>query len=238
MVNIASNLEAIQERIARAAERSGRSADTVPLIGMTKTVATQHIREAVRLGVMHLGENKVQEAETKFGEAEQSEHGGVPRTGVTLHLIGSLQRNKAQRAVALFDCIHSVDRLELAESLDVWAHHRSRGPLPVLLQVNLTGEATKSGVSKEELPRLAAGLTRCPNLSGAGLMTISRLGAEEAELRRTFSMLCGLLEDLRHAYPGDWTHLSMGMSDDYEYAIQEGATMVRLGRAIFGERKA
>ena len=231
--SIASNLQAVRERIARAAERSGRAAEGVTLIAVTKSVSLERVLEAVSAGVTHLGENKVQEAEAKFGESRAE----LLQLGITLHMIGSLQRNKAARAAALFDYVHSVDRVELVTALDKAAVERSGGPLPVLLQVNLTGESTKSGVSPEELPVLADALAGRHGLRGVGLMTIARLGAGEGELRRTFAALREMLYGLRNSAPGDWRHLSMGMTDDYEYAIEEGATMLRIGRAIFGERK-
>jgi pyridoxal phosphate enzyme (YggS family) len=151
-------------------------------------------------------------------------------------MIGTLQRNKAREAVRFFDIVHSVDRPELAQALE---HALSEEPtarkLPVLLQVNSTAEPTKSGVSPEALQDLAAALSRCPHLQPAGLMTIARLGADEVELRGTFSLMRRLLEGLQPSFP-TMQHLSMGMTDDYEIAIEEGATMVRIGRAIFGER--
>lgn len=237
MGDIEANLEGVRERIARAAERSGRTTDAITLIGVTKTIQANRIAEAVGAGLTHLGENRVQEAEAKFGGLADSAEGVLPREDITLHLIGSLQRNKARRTASLFDVVHSVDRLEIAADLDKWAHERTRRPLPVLLQVNLTEETSKSGVPRQDLSRLADALASCPNLLGIGLMTIARLGADEIELRQTFSTLRRLLEELRQSCPGEWTHLSMGMSDDYEYAIEEGSTMVRIGRAIFGERE-
>jgi PLP dependent protein len=249
---ISSNLQSIHERIARAAERSGRSAGDVTLIAVSKSVPVQRIVEAIEAGITHFGENRVQEAEAKFatrferagagaaptGHSEPPPRGTVPRESISLHMIGGLQRNKAYRAASLFDWVHSVDRPELVAALDKAAGSERPGgaPLPVLLQVNLTGEATKSGVPAGDLPRLADALAGCTHLRGVGLMTIARMGAPEAELRRTFGTLRRLLEDLRRTHPGEWRHLSMGMSDDFEAAIEEGATMVRLGRAVFGER--
>jgi PLP dependent protein len=226
---VAANLERVNERIARAAERSGRTASDVTLVAVTKTVPPERILEAVEAGITHLGENRVQEADAKYGEG-----GPIPRAGLTLHMIGTLQRNKARRAAALFDWVQLVDRPELAAALDSAAHR----PLPVLLEVNLTGEASKSGAAPADLLALADAVAGCANLRPLGLMTIARLDAPEAELRRTFAGLRGLLERLQTSHPGGWRHLSMGMTGDYETAIEEGATIVRLGRAIFGERPA
>ncbi len=224
---IAANLERVSERIARAAERSGRTASDVTLVAVTKTVTPERIMEAIAAGITHLGENRVREAEARFAPG-----GPVPRAGMTLHMIGTLQRNKARRAAALFDWVHTVDRPELARAI----HAAASATLPVLLEVNMTGEPSKSGVAPGDLSALADALAACAHLRPLGLMTIARLGAPEAELRRTFAGLRDLLERLRTDHPGEWRHLSMGMTDDYEIAIEEGATIVRLGRALFGER--
>jgi pyridoxal phosphate enzyme (YggS family) len=228
----------VRERIALAAERSSRNADAVTLITVTKSVQVERIREAIAAGATHLGENRVQEAQAKFAKPGTQIADGIGMDNLTLHMIGSLQRNKAHDAAALFDWIHSTDSSQLLAALDKASQDTRAGkPLPVLLQANLTGEPTKSGVGAGALSTLAAALAGCQNLVGAGLMTIARLGADEIELHNTFAKLRRLLDELRATHPGDWQHLSMGMSNDYEIAIQEGATMVRLGRAIFGERK-
>ncbi len=238
MGEIATNLRRIRENIASATERSGRDESDVTLIAVTKTVPVERIREVIAAGVTHLGENKVQEAEIKFVGRGTSIADKMSMDGIMLHMIGSLQRNKVHDAAALFDWVHSVDRPQLVAALDkAAADERGGQPLSVLLEVNLTGEPTKSGVSAEELPKLADMLASCEHLRGMGLMTIARQGASQAELHDTFGKLRQLLSSLRHTHPGDWQHLSMGMSGDYEVAIEEGATMVRLGRAVFGERK-
>jgi pyridoxal phosphate enzyme (YggS family) len=213
--------------------------EDVALVVVTKTVPVERIREAVEAGVTHIGENRVQEAEAKF-VAHGSAHaeGKVGRQGLTLHMIGSLQRNKAKRAAELFDWVQSVDRVELLPVLDRAACELGRGALPLLLEVNTTSEPAKSGVAPADLAALVGALAGYEHLRGMGLMTVARLGAGEAELRDTFRNLRRLLEGLRetHGAAGEWKHLSMGMSDDYEIAIEEGSTMVRLGRAVFGER--
>jgi PLP dependent protein len=234
--SIAANLERVKERMALAAGRTGRSVGDVTLVAVTKMVSVERILEAVKAGIVHFGENRVQEALAKYGKRDGAGEGLVPRDGISLHMIGTLQGNKARPAAAHFDWVQSVDRPELAEALERAAAQVRHEPLPVLIEVKLTAEASKSGVSAEELPRLADKVASCPHLRACGLMTIARLGASEVELRGTFATLRGLLEKVRSAHPGDWSHLSMGMSDDYEYAIEEGATMVRLGRALFGER--
>ncbi len=234
-------LDLVRERMARAAERSGRALSDVTLVAVTKTIGVEGIKAAIEAGAVDLGENRVQEAEAKFEEAGVVgiDTDKVSRVGITLHMIGGLQRNKARRAVELFDWIQSVDRAELLSALEKAKVERGISePLPVLLEVNTTGEDAKSGIAPAELPRLADALANCPHLRGMGLMTIARLGADERELRGTFASLRRLLDALKESHPGEghWKHLSMGMSDDYECAIEEGATMVRLGRAIFGAR--
>jgi pyridoxal phosphate enzyme (YggS family) len=236
-MSIAGNLDIIREKIDRAAQRSGRSSAHVTLLAVSKTVQVPQIAEAIAAGVTHLGENRVQEALEKYSLRGAPEAGNIAREGITLHMIGTLQRNKARRAVALFDWVQSLDRAELARDLERAAQVQNVVSLPVLIEVNLTGEAGKSGIAREGLPALAGAVSACPHLSCEGLMTIARLGASEPELRRNFATLRSLLEEMRASYPGRWHHLSMGMSDDYELAIEEGATIVRIGRAIFGERK-
>ena len=240
-MTIAGNLSTIREKIERAAACAGRSADDITLVAVSKTVPVTAIQSAISAGITHLGENRVQEAYEKFALPGEVDEGKIGKGGITLHMIGTLQRNKANRAAALFDYVQSVDRAELALSLEkAAAEGRGGRPLPVLLEVNLTGEASKSGISPQELPALADIVSGCSHLSGMGLMTIARQGAGEKELRATFSTLRNLLITLRAYYPltDRWQHLSMGMSDDYELAIEEGATIIRLGRAIFGERNS
>ncbi len=233
---IASNIEWARERIERAAIRSGRSAEAVTLIAAGKAQPVESIMAACEAGLSHFGENRVQEAISKFAEHKETGGEGVPREGITLHLIGSLQRNKTRAAARHFDCIQSVDRISLVQTLDAAVREAGGTPMPVLLEVNLTGEASKAGVQPADLPRLAESLAGCAHLHGVGLMTIARLGAGAGELHETFAALRRLLDELRSRQPGDWRHLSMGMSDDFETAIEEGATMVRLGRALFGQR--
>jgi pyridoxal phosphate enzyme (YggS family) len=236
-MSIAGNLDHIREKIQRAAEHSGRSGADITLIAVSKTVPVGRIQEAISAGVSQFGENRVQEATEKFARPNFPEPDKVTRAQIILHMIGTLQRNKARKAALLFDWLHSLDRPDLAFDLDRAVGDFRTSPLPVLIEVNLTGEPSKSGISQSDLTRLADALAACHHLHASGLMTIARQDADETELRHTFSTLRSLLENLRTSHPGSWQHLSMGMSDDYEIAIQEGATMVRLGRAIFGERE-
>jgi PLP dependent protein len=218
--DIRANLEAVHERVARACDRAGRKPDDVLLIAVSKTVEIERIRLAVTAGVRALGENRVQEAKEKVA--------GLGRP-VPWHLIGSLQTNKARDAVELFDWIHSVDREELARELDRRAHQRERR-VKILVQVNVGEEPQKGGVHPAELKGLLESLTALPNLEVRGLMCIPP-AAETADASRPWFKR---LRELRDA--AGLEHCSMGMSGDFEVAIEEGATMVRVGTAIFGPR--
>ena len=222
MLDIRANLGRVQEAVARACARAGRSPDHVLLIAVSKTIDAERIRLAVAAGVAALGENRVQEAREKV------EAIGRP---VPWHLIGGLQTNKAKDAVRLFDWIHSVDRLELARELSRRAHGAER-TVDILLQVNLGDEPQKGGVVPAELKRLRDAVAGLPALRVRGLMAIPPAAAAPEETRPHFRTLRELRDGL------GLEHLSMGMSADYEVAIEEGATMVRVGTAIFGQRQA
>jgi pyridoxal phosphate enzyme (YggS family) len=187
------------------------------------------VEMAFRLGVTDFGENRVQEAQPKIAEFHPQ--------GLRWHMIGHVQSNKAGRVVSSFDCVQSVDSLHLAQLLDRYAAQHKRR-LPVLLQVNISGEESKEGMAPTEAPILARQIVAFPHLDVQGLMTIAPL-VEDAELvRPVFRGLRELRDQLRDKVPDcSWDHLSMGMTDDYCVAIEEGATIVRIGRAIFGERK-
>jgi pyridoxal phosphate enzyme (YggS family) len=217
----------VLERIDEAARRSGRKADDVRLVAVSKTVGPERLRAAVAAGLDLLGENRVQEALGKVGE--------VP--GAAWHLIGPLQANKAHKAVAAFSMIETVDSAALATRLDrIAAELRPGRPLPVLLQVNVDVDPAKAGFPPDELPGIVPGILGLPNLEVRGLMTVGRLAADAEAARPTFVALRRLSEALRREEPTLGSELSMGMSDDYPVAIEEGATLVRVGRAIFGER--
>jgi len=220
MLDIRANLGRVQEAIARACERAGRSPDHVLLIAVSKTMDVERVRLAIEAGVAALGENRVQEAKEKIAAL------GHP---VPWHLIGSLQTNKARDAARLFDWIHSVDRVELARELSRRAHSAERG-LNVLLQVNLGDEPQKGGVAPAELKHLCETVSGLPGLRVRGLMAIPPAAADPEHTRPHFRRLRELRDEL------GLEHCSMGMSADYEVAVEEGATMVRVGTAIFGER--
>jgi pyridoxal phosphate enzyme (YggS family) len=230
---MAERLAEVRRRIETAALRSDRAPEDVTLIAVSKTHPARVVRHAIEAGAKDLGENRVQEADEKIGELGRE-------GGARWHLIGHLQANKARRAVKLFDLIHSVDSVSLARRLDRLCEEAGRESLPVLVQVDLAGEATKSGIGEASLPELIAAIKACERLRLAGLMTLPPF-FEDAELARPFFRRLRELRD-RHRDAGDFGaargELSMGMSNDYEVAIEEGATMVRVGTAIFGERHA
>jgi pyridoxal phosphate enzyme (YggS family) len=223
-------LDEVRLRIAASAQLSGRQPEEIKLIAVSKTHPAEVLRRAIEAGVADLGENRVQEAEGKIE--------GIGRTRARWHLIGHLQSNKARRAVSLFDLIHSLDSVELAQRLDRLCSEEGRSRLPVLIQVDLGGEETKAGASESELSEIVERVAACEHLSLTGLMTLPPF-FEDAERVRPFFRR---LRELRDRYKarghfGDASgELSMGMSNDFEVAIEEGATMVRVGTAIFGER--
>jgi len=220
-VDIAANIREVQKRIARACERSRRSPGDITLVVVTKEVGVSAIRAAFDCGIRDFGENRVQEAEDKIVQLSDI------RSEVTWHMVGHLQSNKARTAVDLFDIIHSVDSVRLTEVLS----RRVEKAFPVLLQVNVSGEATKSGFTVNEVGMAVEEIRRLPNLKVVGLMTIAPLAVDPEEVRPVFRKLRELRDYLGLG------HLSMGMTDDFEVAIEEGASMIRIGRAIFGERR-
>jgi len=217
----------VLERIADAAERAGRDPAGVTLVAVSKTVPPERLRAAVAAGLTILGENRVQEAEAKADHV----------AGATWHLVGPLQSNKARRAARLFDVIESLDTVDLAERLDRIVGEVARAArLAVLVQVNVDGDPSKAGVAPDRVAPMLGELARLDRLDVRGLMTVGRLVTDPEEARPTFRALRQLSERLRAAGEPVGPDLSMGMSDDFEVAVEEGATMVRVGRALFGER--
>lgn len=224
---IARNLAEVRRRLAAAARRAGRDPAQVRLVAVSKTVPPQKIREALAAGQLLFGENYLQEARPKI-EALGSQ--------VEWHFIGHLQSNKAKGAVALFELIHGVDRLKLARALDSAA--ASLGVVQkVLLQINLAGEASKSGGAPENAPELLRELGRLPHLQVLGLMTLPPWFADPEAVRPYFRALRELRDRLEASWSRPLPELSMGMSGDFEVAVEEGATLVRVGTAIFGSRR-
>jgi pyridoxal phosphate enzyme (YggS family) len=224
---LAAARAAVLGRIGAACARAGRTAREVTLVAVGKTVPPERLRAAVAAGHDVLGENRVQEAAAKIPL--------VP--GPRWHMVGHLQANKARRAVELFDVLEAVDSLELARRLDrLAAELRPASPLPILLEVNVAQDPAKAGFGPAEAAAALPELLDLENLAVGGLMTIGPLVADAEEARPTFAALRELAETLRAAHPTLGPELSMGMTDDFEVAIEEGATIVRVGRALFGER--
>ncbi len=222
MADIGENVARVRERIADAARRSGRRPEDVTLVAVTKTVAPDRIREAMEYGLRIFGENRVQEARAK-----------IPLiTGASWHLIGHLQRNKVKEALRLFDMIHSIDGLLLAEELSRRAE--AGHPIDVLIEVNVSREPQKHGVAPEETAALVGRVARLAGLRLRGLMAMAPVVARPEDARPFFRALRELRDRVRDGVPdAALDDLSMGMTDDFEVAIEEGATMVRIGRALF-----
>ena len=227
VAGLAAARAAVLTRIAAACARSGREAREVTLVAVSKTVDPARLRAAVAAGHEVLAENRVQEAAAK-----------VPLVpGARWHLVGPLQANKARRAIELFEMLEAVDTVELAARLArIAGEVRPGRPLPVLLEVNVDADPAKAGFPPDSIAGALPELLALPDLDVRGLMTIGRLVAEPEEARPTFSALRRLAGELRATHPGLGPELSMGMSDDFEVAVEEGATIVRVGRALFGER--
>jgi len=217
---IEQNVRDLQQRIASACAGAGRSPDEVTLVAVSKTVQASAIEAAFNAGIRHFGESRVQEAKTKIEQLQRL------KPDINWHMVGHLQTNKAKTAAVIFDIIHSVDSLKLAEALNNCSPRR----LPILVQVNVSAEATKGGFMLSEVQETVKQMRRLPNLDIQGLMTIAPWVDNAEEVRPVFRRLRQLRDAL------GLKHLSMGMSDDFEVAIEEGATLVRIGRAIFGER--
>ncbi|HEV8402114.1 MAG TPA: YggS family pyridoxal phosphate-dependent enzyme [Candidatus Limnocylindrales bacterium] len=219
--------EHVLARIADACARAGRATAEVSLVAVSKTVAAEALRDAVAAGLDRLGENRVQEGASKAPE--------VP--GARWELIGPLQSNKARRALEVFDAIQTVHTVELARRLDrLVPEVRPGEPYPVLVQVNVDEDPAKAGFAVVDLDAALPDLLGLRHLAVRGLMTVGRLTADATEARRTFQGLRALSERSRARWPELGPELSMGMTDDFELAIEEGATIVRVGRALFGER--
>jgi hypothetical protein len=222
-------LDGVRERIARAAGRAGRDPGSVVLVGVVKTVPPDLIRQALELGLADLGESRVQEAGAHVG--------ALGRHVARWHMVGHLQRNKAGRAVELFDRVHAVDSAELAEALSRRAAAAGRR-LPVMVEVNVSGEATKFGAAPAALMGLLERVARLPGVALEGLMTVGPPVERPEQARPFFARLRELRAAGERALGLGLPELSMGMSGDFEVAVEEGATMVRVGTALFGARPA
>lgn len=228
---IASNLEWIREHIQAAAGRAGRASGDITIVAVAKTVPVHVVVQAIEAGITVIGENRVQEAEAKIPQVTYGEG------KISWHFVGHLQTNKVRTAVQLFDLIESIDSVRLAQGLDRLAgelHYK----VPVLIEVNTSGEASKYGFDVGRVIETIEPVMSLSNLSVQGLMTIGPPSGSETATREAFRALANLRDGLASRYPkAAWGTLSMGMSEDYEIAVEEGATLIRLGRAIFGPRR-
>ncbi len=222
MSDIAANIKSVRAQMAAACERSGRAPRDITLVGVSKTHPASAVAEAYAAGLRDFGENRIQEAAAKIVALRSQ--GVTPRW----HLLGNLQRNKVRAALDLFDILHSVDSERLAEALDV----RAERPVRVLVEVNVAAEETKRGLPPAEVPAFVRGLRRLPNIDVLGLMTVAPEVDDPEDVRGVFRELRKLRDAL------GLRELSMGMTGDFEVAIEEGSTLVRVGRAIFGPRAA
>jgi len=225
--NITDNLKRIQGRIAEACTRIGRPIESVTIVAVTKTHGPETVNAVLEAGLMDIGENRIQEFLSKRDELARP---------CRWHLIGPLQSNKATKAIGQFELVHSVDRFKIAETLNRLGEEndiRTR----VLLEVNTTKETTKHGFEPAEAPEMAVRIAELPALELEGLMTLGPLTDDETAVRRSFQSLFRLREKIEGSLGRSLPHLSMGMSNDFEIAVEEGATLVRLGRVLLGERQ-
>ena len=227
MDGIAQNILHIRERIAAAAQRIGRSADDVLLLAVTKTVAPERVDQALREGITTVGESKLQEAKQKIPLVSSRAH---------WHMIGHLQTNKARDAVGLFELIHSVDSVKLATEINKWAERVGKTQR-ILLEVNLSGESSKYGLKPDELNAALEHIAALERIQVEGLMTVPPIAEDAGKVRPYFQQLRDLREAAARKYNLVLPHLSMGMTSDFEVAVEEGSSIVRIGTAIFGERK-
>ncbi|MCI0495911.1 YggS family pyridoxal phosphate-dependent enzyme [candidate division KSB1 bacterium] len=227
-MSLTDNIIKLKQRIEIACKKAGRSPDEITLVAVTKTVGIDEIQRAIDSGIQHIGENRVQEAEQKFEQIGKQ---------ATWHLIGHLQTNKVKKAIPIFDFIHSVDSLHLAEAISKHAIQMQQ-EIPCLVEVKTSAEATKFGIAPESTIEFVRQIAPLPGIQVQGLMTIGAFLPDPEQVRPYFRMLRKLRDEVEQAGIGRVTmqYLSMGMTNDFEVAIEEGANMIRVGRAIFGER--
>ncbi len=227
---IAENLARVQTKIRDVCRKLGRNLDEITLIGVTKYADSAHIKEAILAGLTHIGENKVQEAQKKFPELKDLNR------PITRHMIGHLQTNKVKYIFDLFDLIQTVDSLKLAQEINEQAKKRQKN-VEVLIEVNTSAEEQKFGVKPQDTLSLVEGMSKLPNLRLRGLMTMASHSEDQRAVRQCFKDLRNLFENVSRKFTGasniTMKYLSMGMSDDFEIALEEGSNMVRIGRAIF-----
>jgi len=225
--NLQANWRLVQERIAAAAGNTGRDPTSITIVAVTKTQSVQTIRSAYELGLRDFGENRVEEAKGKLG---------ILPGDIRWHMVGHVQSRKASHVVGRYALVHSVDSVKLARRLDRFASEAGC-TVPILLEVNASGEASKFGFRPETIAAAVEAMHGFRHIQIQGLMTMAPMVADPELTRPVFTALCSLRLHLSERFlDHDWRHLSMGMTDDFEIAVEEGATIVRIGRAIFGER--
>jgi pyridoxal phosphate enzyme (YggS family) len=227
-MDLAANLQTLRQRIAAACRRCGRDESAVTLLAVSKGQPPEIVAAAAELGLSLFGENRVQEAKSKIA--------GCPGR-LRWQMIGHLQSNKCRDAVSLFSMIQSVDSLALAVEINKWAGHFAK-TMPVLLEINVAGESAKFGYSPEKLPADLAAINALPKIEIHGLMTVAPYSQEPERVRPVFRRLRQLKEECEQVLGAPLPQLSMGMSDDFEVAIEEGATMIRIGSALYGQRRS
>lgn len=227
-MDIASQLSAVRARVAAACARAGRDPAAVQLLAVSKGHPAETVRAAAELGLTYFGENRVQEARAKIGLCPSRLH---------WHLIGHLQSNKSRDAVHFFEMIQSVDSLELAREINKWAE-KSAKTMPILLEVNVAGESSKFGYAPSRMLEELEELNRLPKIEIHGLMTVAPFVTEAEKVRPIFRQLRELKTQCEQALGAPLPHLSMGMSGDFEVAVEEGATIIRVGSALLGPRTA
>ena len=227
-MDLAAHLQSVRQRIAGACQRSGRDPAAITLLAVSKNQPPERIRAAVAAGLSLFGENRVQEAKSKISQCPAS---------LRWHMIGHLQSNKCRDAISLFSMIQSVDSLPLAVELNKWAGHFAR-TMPVLLEINIAGESSKFGCSPGELPAVLPQINALPRLEIHGLMTVAPYSPDPERIRPVFRRLRELKGECEKILGAPLPHLSMGMTGDFEVAVEEGATVIRLGSALFGPRPA
>ncbi len=225
-MNMEQRVNLLKERIERACESAGRRSEDIAIVAVTKTVDPERIEKAYRLGFEIFGENRVQEAKVKIPKLSHLKD-------AKWHLIGHLQRNKVKYAVRLFDMIQSVDSIKLAAEIE----KRATGKIDILVEVNTSGEPEKHGIPPDNVFNLVEYVLNLKHLNPLGFMTVGPYPVEEQKSRKSFSLLREIRDKAEEKFKIKLPVLSMGMTEDFEYAILEGSTMIRIGRAIFGERK-
>lgn len=232
---IGERLEAVGRRVAAAADRAGRDPKSIRIVAVSKSQPAEVVRVGFQQGLHLIGENRVEETEAK--RAQLADLGEIE-----WHMVGHIQSRKAERAAAAFDLVHSIDRLKIARRLDAACAELGKR-LPVLMECNVSGEASKYGwplSAPAAWPAIVddfSAVRLLPNLRVVGLMTVAPMEDDPERVRPVFRKLRQLRDFLDQQVPGDWSELSMGMTDDFEVAIEEGATLLRIGRAIFGPRR-